>query len=61
MSRLYHGNSLLEKKERRQLDTGISRANAEIDHIRINRKWCLGETFVVLFFYRGSDHPPQRA
>ncbi|VDL83769.1 unnamed protein product [Nippostrongylus brasiliensis] len=41
MSRLYHGNSLLEKKERRQLDAGISRANAEIDHIQINRKWCL--------------------
>ncbi|KAK6760343.1 hypothetical protein RB195_021714 [Necator americanus] len=60
---LSHGNSLFMKKDHRRWarksPNGATRA--EIDHILINRRWCLLDVLVVPPFCSGSDHRLPRA
>lgn len=62
-ARLFHGNSLFEKKEHRRWtwESPNGTTRAEIDHIITNRRWCLFDVSVVPSFCTGSDHRLLRA
>lgn len=62
-ARLFHGNSLFEKKEHRRWtwESPNGTTRAEIDHITTNRRWCLFDVSVVPSFCTGSDHRLLRA
>ncbi|CAD6200263.1 unnamed protein product [Caenorhabditis auriculariae] len=61
--RLYHGNSLFEKPERRRWTWKSPNGDTtnEIDHILANRKWSLLDVAVLPSFDVGSDHRLVRA
>ncbi|KAK6018885.1 hypothetical protein OSTOST_15498 [Ostertagia ostertagi] len=62
-TRLFHGNSLFEKKEHRRWtwESPNGTTRAEIDHIITNRRRCLCDVAVVPSFCTGSDHRLLRA
>ncbi|CAD6191820.1 unnamed protein product [Caenorhabditis auriculariae] len=61
--RLYHGNSLFEKPDRRRWTWKSPNGDTtnEIDHILANRKWSLLDVAVLPSFDVGSDHRLVRA
>ncbi|KAE9412712.1 hypothetical protein Angca_003795, partial [Angiostrongylus cantonensis] len=62
-ARLFHGNSFFKKKESRRWtwESPNGMTHAVIDHILINRRWCLLDASVVPSFCTGSDHRLLRA
>ncbi|KAK6762522.1 hypothetical protein RB195_023299 [Necator americanus] len=62
-ARLFHGNSLLMKKDHRRWtwESANGATRAEIDHILTNGRWCLLDVSVVPSFCSGSDHRLLRA
>ncbi|VDM84201.1 unnamed protein product, partial [Strongylus vulgaris] len=61
--RLFHGNSIFMKKEHQRWtwESPDGTTHEEIDHILINRRWCLLDVSVVPSFSSGSDHRLLRA
>ncbi|KAE9412472.1 hypothetical protein Angca_003828, partial [Angiostrongylus cantonensis] len=58
-----HGNSQFQKPHRQQWTWEASnwRYHNEIDHITVNKKFCLPDVAVLSKFYTGSDHRLLRA
>ncbi|EYC38734.1 hypothetical protein Y032_0699g1627 [Ancylostoma ceylanicum] len=62
-ARLFHGNSVLMKKDHRRWtwESPNGTTHTEIDHILTNQRWCLLDVSVVPSFCCGSDHRLLRA
>ncbi|KAE9412122.1 hypothetical protein Angca_005541, partial [Angiostrongylus cantonensis] len=58
-----HGNSQFHEPHRQRwtLESSIGEYHNKIDHIIVNRKFCLTDVAVVPKYYTGSDHRLLRA